>query len=519
VSAGRGGSAGAAKMAPADGCDFIVVGGGTAGCVVAARLSEEERARVLLLEAGSGHPMEAAPSAWTTLQGTSADWAGTSVVQRTTGTVIPWPRGRGLGGSSAINGLVFLRGHRSSYDAWVKEGADGWGFDDLFPYLRRSERADGHDPAVRGSGGPMIVAPVTSPHPVAEAVLAAAAEAGYPAAADIGSGLEEGFGLADLNIVDGKRQSAADAYLGPALDRPNLTVVTDAVVRRLRVERGRCTGVEYSVGEETFTAASAAETILTAGTVGSAQLLLLSGIGPQSHLRDVGIGVVLDLPGVGENLHDHPRSTLVYSSRRPIATAGSNHAEIAGLVRSEFARDEPDLQFQALEIPYHAPALTPEFPSEGQGYTIAFSAMTPRSRGSIRLASDDPESAPCLDPNYYSDHRDLDVMAAGLQAARAIGSAAALDSWRGEEVLPGPGVRADDAVRTYLQASLRAYSHQVGTCRMGTDPMAVVDTDLRVRGIEGLLVADASVMPSLVSANTVATVYAIAERAAALIHD
>jgi choline dehydrogenase len=430
--------------------------------------------------------------------------------------MIPWPRGRGLGGSSAINGMVFLRGHRSSYDAWVTAGAEGWGFDDLLPYLRRSEHADGRDPAIRGVGGPLIVDPVTSPHPLAEAALAAAAEAGYRAAADIGSGLEEGFGLADLNIVDGKRQSAADAYLVPVLDRPNLTVVTGALVHRLRVERGRCTGVEYSAGAEMLTA-SAAQTVLTAGTVGSAQLLLLSGIGPRQHLRDVGIGVVLDLPGVGDNLHDHPRSTIVYSPRRPIAIADSNHAEVAGLIRSEFADDGPDLQFQALEIPYHATALPPVLPTEGQGYTIAFSTMAPRSRGSIRLADADPESAPRLDPNYYGDDRDHDVMAAGLRVARAIGNATALGPWRDEEVLPGPGVRADDAVRTYLHQSLRTYSHQAGTCRMGTDATAVVDAGLRVRGIEGLRVADASVMPSLVSANPVATVYAIAERAAALI--
>ena len=217
-------------------------------------------------------------------------------------------------------------------------------------------------------------------------------------------------------------------------------------------------------------------------------MLLLSGIGPQQHLRDVGVSVVLDLPGVGENLHDHPRSTVVYSSSRPIAVADSNHAEVAGLIRSEFAHDGPDLQFQALEIPYLAPALPPVLPSQGQGYTIAFSTMAPRSRGSVRLADADPESAPRLDPDYYGDHRDLDVMAAGLRVARAIGNATALAPWRDEEVLPGPGVQADDAARTYLRQSLRTYSHQAGTCRIGTDATAVVDTrpaGTRHRGPQG----------------------------------
>ncbi|GAA1313352.1 GMC family oxidoreductase [Pseudonocardia xinjiangensis] len=509
------------RSGPGRGYDFVVVGGGTAGCVVAARLSENPDVRVLLIEAGSREPLDAVavPPVWPALQGTAVDWAGASVVQSATGTVIPWPRGRVLGGSSAINGMCFIRGHRSSYDAWPAAGAPGWGFDDLLPYLRRSERTQGRDPAVRGVDGPLTVAPAPEPHPVAAAGLAAAAEAGHPVAADINSGLEEGFGWCDLNIVDGRRQSAADAYLVPVLARPNLDVVTDALAHRVCVTGGRCTGVEYSVGTTMHTAACSGDVVLAGGTVGSAQLLLLSGIGPQAHLREVGVDVELDLPGVGSNVHDHPRSTVVYSSPVPVPAGVNNHAELIGLARSPLAHGGPDLQFQVLEIPYFAPALPPSLPVPGQAYSVAFGAMTPSSRGTIRLADARPGTAPLLDPNYYGDPRDVEVMAAGLRIARAIGRVDALAPWRAEEVLPGPGVRDDDgeAVRRYLFGSLRTYSHQVGSCRMGTDDMAVVDTDLRVRGIDGLRVADASVMPSIVSANTNATVYGIAERAADLL--
>jgi len=502
-----------------DGYDFVVVGAGTAGCVMAARLSEDAGANVLLLEAGSGKLPEAVaePPAWPTLAGTSANWGNTSVVMAATGTAIPLPRGRGLGGSSAINGMVFTRGHRSSYDAWVAAGAKGWGFDDLLPYFRRSEATERRDPAVRGLDGPLRVAPARSPHPVSEAGLAAAAELGYPMAADINSGLEGGFGWSDLNIVDGRRQSAADAYLSPARQRPNLTVLTDSVARRVEVRAGRCTGVEYSVGSVVSRVECRNEVVLTAGTMGSAQLLMLSGIGPQRHLREVGVRVVLDLPGVGANLHDHPRSTVIYRTAQPLPPGLNNHGEVLGLIRSDPGVDALDLQIQIIDVPLFAPLLPPPLLPAGQGFSIAFSAITPASRGSVRLASADPAAPPRVDPNYYADPRDLDVMAAGLRVARAMGRSAALQPWRVQEVLPGPDVHDLDRVRTYLYKSLRTYSHHVGTCRIGTDDMAVVDTSLRVHGIQGLRVADASVMPSIVSANTIATVYGIAERAAALI--
>jgi choline dehydrogenase len=501
--------------------DFVVVGAGTAGCVIASRLTQSAEVTVLLLEAGRSKPLDAVaePSIWPSLQGTSMDWADQSVVQAATGTVIPWSRGRGLGGSSAINGMCHLRGHRSSYDAWGESGVTGWDFEDLLPYLKRSENAEGRDPAVRGLGGPLTVRPAKHRHPVSEAAFGAAEEIGIPCVSDINSGLEEGFGWVDLNIVEGSRQSAADAYLQPVRDRPNLTVVTDALAHRVRIKNDRAMGVEYSVNGVLFTADCRSEVVLAAGTMGSAQLLMLSGIGPASHLREVGVGVLLDLPGVGKNLHDHPRSTVVYDAARHIPPGVNNHGETIGLVRSDATLDAPDIQFQVVDMPYHAPALTPRLAVPGRGISIAFCAATPRSRGSIRLASAEPGGMPRLDPNYYGDPRDIEVMTAALRLARAMGQAAALDAWRGDEVLPGPTVRDDnrESVRDYLYKSLRTYFHHVGTCRMGSDDMAVVDDELRVRGIDGLRVADASVMPSVVSANTNATVCGIAERAAEIL--
>jgi choline dehydrogenase len=286
-------------------------------------------------------------------------------------------------------------------------------------------------------------------------------------------------------------------------------------VHRVTVADGRCTGVEYSVGAQMFTVAGQSEIVLTAGTVGTAQLLMLSGIGPRAHLREVGIDLVADLPGVGRNLHDHPMSGLVYRSARPVPPGMNNHGEVQGLVSTGIGGHGPDVQIMFVDVPLRADSLPG--PGIGDGFTIAVSLMAPFSRGFLRLASGVAGAAPVIDPRYYTDARDLDMMVAGLRMAREIGSADALAPWRGTEALPGAGLVGDEQLRAYLCSNIRSYSHYAGTCAIGTDEMAVADTELRVRGIENLRVADASVMPAPVSANPNATVYAIAERAADLI--
>ncbi|HEY0695500.1 MAG TPA: GMC family oxidoreductase N-terminal domain-containing protein [Kribbella sp.] len=499
--------------------DYIVVGGGTAGCVLAARLSEEPDARVLLLEAGAadGPPAMRVPSAWPTLGGTVVDWGFTTVPQIALGgAVLPYPRGRVLGGSSAINAMAHIRAYRSTYDQWAADGADGWSYADLLPYFRRSETVDGRDPDFRGTDGPMRIEAISVRHPAAVDCLAAFRECGHPVTEDLNGAEQEGACWYDRNIVDGGRQSAADAYLRPVLGRPNLTVRTDALVLRLTFAGDRCTGVEYvhpGDAGEVHKVEAGVETILSAGAIGSPHLLQLSGIGPSDALRIHGITVVADLPAVGANLADHPIGGVVYSAPGALPAGQNNHFDLLAALRSDPGLLAPDLHILFCDVPLVPPGFTgPE-----HGFTIEYTLLRPHSRGSVRLASSDPATAPLIDPAFLVDERDLAAMLSGLDLAREIGGARALAKWRKEELLPGSSVDTEASKRDFVLRTTGTYFHGVGTCRMGAGPDTVTGPELRVHGIDGLRVVDASIMPSIPASNTNATVLAIAERAADVI--
>ncbi len=516
--------------------DYLIVGGGSAGCVLAARLSEDPDVSVLLLEAGDRdvRPEIHIPATFSKLFQSEADWNYHTVPQAGAGgRELYWPRGKVLGGSSSINAMIYIRGHHADFDGWAAAGCDGWGFSDVLPYFKRSEDNARGASAYHGVGGPLRVEDPKDPSPVSLAFLDAAEAAGHARTPDFNGAEQAGAGLYQLTQKRGRRVSAATAFLKPALRRSNLTVRTGAHVRRIRVEGGRAVGVEVAVDGRVERIDAEREVIVCGGAVNSPQLLMLSGIGPADELQALGIDVVLDRPAVGGNLHDHLITGLHYALNEPVSLVNaegiasvlrylvtrrgmlaSNIAESGLFVDSTGASGVPDLQFHVAPVLFAGHGLTP--PTD-HGFSIGPTLVRPQSRGRLRLRSADPEAHPLIDPAALAEPADVDVLVAGLRLAREIAQAGSLDRFRGDPIAPVPASFSDADLAEHVRQTCETLYHPVGTCRMGADDDAVVDPELRVRGLDGLRVVDASVMPTITNGNTNAPTLMIAERAADLI--
>jgi choline dehydrogenase len=523
--------------------DYVIVGGGSAGCVVAARLAEDPGTRVLLLEAGpdaSAVDEVHVPAAYSRLFRSQYDWNYVTLPQeRADGRAVYWPRGKVLGGSSAINAMIYIRGNPDDYDLWRSTyGCAGWGYKDLVPYFRRAEDNERGESPYHGKGGPLSVQDLRHKSEHARLFIEAAVRRGAAANDDFNGPQQEGVGFYQVTQRDGVRCSVADAYLAK---RPqNLTIITDALVTGLVIEGGRAAGVTYRCAGREETARAEAEVILAAGAVGTPQLLMLSGIGPADHLREHGIYVIADMPAVGANLIDHPCVPVIWSTpsvkglwestrnrdfaRWRVTHKGpltSNIAEAGGFARSDPRLVAPDLQWHVLPVAYREQGLTDP---AARAMSVLVTLVDVASRGRVMLASRDPRHRPLIDPGYLSDVRDLNALAVGVRMARDYGSAAPLAKIIAEELAPGDGIHTDHELRDFIRSSVVTIYHPAGTCAMGGDVGksasgydSVVDPQLRVRGIKGLRIVDASVMPTLPRGNTNAPVIAIAERAADLI--
>lgn len=519
--------------------DYVIVGAGSAGCVLANRLTEDPATTVLLLEAGGPDEVQEIhiPAAFSTLFKSPLDWAYETEEQpHLHHRKLYWPRGKVLGGSSSINAMVYMRGNRRDYDHWSELGNEGWGYADVLPYFKKAEneeRAELAATVYHGVGGPLNVSDHRTLNPLSHAFVAAGVEAGIPRTNDFNGAEQDGVGFFQVTQREGLRHSAAVGYVHPILSRPNLTLQPQTLVSHVLFDGKRAVGVAYLQDGELKEVRADKEVILSGGAINSPQLLMLSGIGPAEHLQELGIPVTLDLPGVGQNLQDHPAIVVLYASTQPISLIHaqepehlqafvenklgpltSNVAEGGAFVRTRADLPMPDLQYHFAPVYYLNHGFTVP---EGDGYTIAPCVLHPKSRGYIALRSSRPTEAPVIQPNYFADEADMQTLVAGLKLARKIGEAPAFAPFRDVETYPGPQVQSDEDIAEYIRDYVETLYHPVGTCKMGNDTMAVVDARLRVRGIERLRVIDASIMPTVVGGNTNAPTIMIAEKAADLI--
>ena len=530
--------------------DYIVIGAGSAGCVLANRLSADADCTVLLLEAGGrdSNPLVRLPMLMGKLMHSGLyNWHYHTLPEpHLNDRQIYWPRGKALGGTSTINGMIYVRGNAQDYDRWAQMGNKGWSYEEVLPLFRKSESHVQRHDDYHGTDGPLTVCRARGRNPLFDVFVEAGRQAGHGVTDDFNGAQQEGFGRYDFTIRNGKRWSTASAFLRPAMHRPNLMVEINALTHRIIVENGRATGVAFAQGGALRRATATREVILSAGAVNSPQILLLSGIGDAVELARHDIPVVHDLPGVGRNLQDHVDCCLVYECLRPVTLYGDLRAdrllwsvaegmafgrgiattfpyEAGAFMKSRPGLLAPDIQahfMPALEktANLHWPKLFGRTAVEANhGFTIRVGPVNPQSRGWIRLRSAKPEDAPLIQANYLATEFDRDTTVAAVRMMREVTAQTAFDGFRGRELAPGPGQRTDAELKEWLRAAALTTLHPVGTCRMGNGPEAVVDAELRVHGIERLRVADASVMPIISSGNTNAPTIMIAEKAATLL--